>query len=211
RPGRRPDTSRASAPEEFLGPWQRRIRWPRGAGNRRCHPRGHVRGAAPPCLARLRGERERSSWPSRGRSSARLREAAPTPAGARITFPISSVRRESSYIVCQSDLPEDAIAKFEIAWRADVARMWDVDRHNLLNRRRTSAHDNHPVRELNRFVDIVGHKDDRLALRLPDAKQFAAHDEARDRIERTEGLIEKKHVRIYRQGARDFEPLLHAA
>ena len=80
-----------------------------------------------------------------------------------------------------------------------------------LNGGRAGAHDHDPVGKLHRFVDIVGHKDNRLALGLPDAQQFAAHDEPGDGIERAEGFIEKEHVRIDGQGARYFEPLLHAA
>ena len=80
-----------------------------------------------------------------------------------------------------------------------------------LNRGRASAHDDHAVGELDGFVDIMGHEDDGLALGLPDAKQFAAHDEARDGVQRAERLVEEEHVRIDGQGARDFKPLLHAA
>ena len=78
-------------------------------------------------------------------------------------------------------------------------------------RGRARAHHHDAVGELHRLVDVVGDEDDGLALGLPDAQQFAAHDEAGDGIERAEGLVEKEHVGIDGQGARHFEALLHAA
>ena len=60
---------------------------------------------------------------------------------------------------------------------------------------RARAHHHHPIGELHRFVDIVRDEDDRLALRLPDAQQFAAHDEPRDGIQRAKRLVQKEHVR----------------
>ena len=75
---------------------------------------------------------------------------------------------------------------------------------------RELRHD-HAVGKLDGFVDIVRHEDDGAALRLPDAEQFAAHDEPRDGVERAEGFVEKQHVRVDGQRARDLQPLLHAA
>ena len=69
----------------------------------------------------------------------------------------------------------------------------------------------HAIRQLHGFVDIVGDEDDGVALRLPDAQQFAAHDEPGDGIERAERLVEQQHVGIDGQRARHFQPLLHAA
>ena len=40
----------------------------------------------------------------------------------------------------------------------------------LLNRGRPRAHHHDPIGQLHRFVDVVRHEDDRLALRLPDAQ-----------------------------------------
>jgi hypothetical protein len=57
----------------------------------------------------------------------------------------------------------------------------------------------------------VGDEDDGVALFAPDAQQFAAHDQPRDGIERAERLVEQQHVGFDGQGARHFEPLLHAA
>ena len=89
--------------------------------------------------------------------------------------------------------------------------MGDIDVDDLLDGGGAGAHHDHAVGELHGFVDVVGDEDDGLALRLPDAQQFAAHDQAGDGIERAEGLVEEEHVGVHRQGARHFEPLLHAA
>jgi hypothetical protein len=72
--------------------------------------------------------------------------------------------------VGQADLLENAIPKLQIAWGADVARMRNVNVHDLLDRGRPGAHYHYAIRNLDRFVNIVRDKDDGLALRLPDAK-----------------------------------------
>ena len=89
--------------------------------------------------------------------------------------------------------------------------MRDVDVDDLLDGGGAGAHHDDAVGKLDGFVDIVGDEDDGFALRLPDAQQFTAHDEAGDGIERAEGLVEKEHVGVDGQRARHFEPLLHAA
>ncbi len=86
-----------------------------------------------------------------------------------------------------------------------------VDVDDLLNGGGAGAHHDDAVGELHGLVDIVGDEDDGFALGLPDAQQFAAHDEAGDGIERAEGLVEKEHVGIDGERARYFEALLHAA
>ena len=73
------------------------------------------------------------------------------------------------------------------------------------------AHDHDPIRQLDGLVDIVGHKNNGLALRLPDAQQFSAHDQARNRIERSKWLVQIEHVWIDGQRAGHFQSLLHAA
>ena len=87
---------------------------------------------APPCLFPLRAARERSWWPSRRHAVVPEREkqrGART--AARRASPIFSVRRASSYLVRQADLLEDAVAKFQVARRADVARVRNIDVHDL--------------------------------------------------------------------------------
>src|SRR5271156_392819 len=114
-------------------------------------------------------------------------------------------------MVRQTDLVEDSGAKLQVAGRIDIARMRDIDVYDLLYPARPGAHDCYPIRELDGFVDIVSYEDDRLPLRLPDAEQFAAHDEARNRVKRSEWFVEKQHVRVYGQSTSYLETLLHAA
>ncbi len=95
--------------------------------------------------------------------------------------------------------------------RADVARVRNVDVDDALDSRRPRAHHDHAIGKLHGFVDIVRDEDDRLALRLPDAQQLAAHDQPGDGIERAERLVEKQHVGIDGERARDLHALLHAA
>src|SRR5579862_4774300 len=133
------------------------------------------------------------------------------PEAARKTSPISVARRASSYLMRQPNLLEDPVAQFQVMCRTNVARMRYIDIHNLLNRGWTRAHDYSPVGELHRLVNIVRYKDDRFALRFPDTKQLAAHHQARDGVQRAEGLIEEKHVRIDSQSAGHFQALLHAS
>ena len=101
--------------------------------------------------------------------------------------------------------------KLQILARADVPRVRNVDVDDALDPRRPRAHDDHPIGQLHGFIDVVGHEDDRLALRFPDAQQLAAHDQPGDGIERAERLVEEQHVGIDGQRARDFHALLHAA
>ncbi len=82
---------------------------------------------------------------------------------------------------------------------------------DLLNAGRPCAHDHDTIGQLYGLVDIVRHENDGLVLGFPDAQQFAAHSEARDRIQRAKRLIEKEHVWVDGQCASNFEPLLHAA
>src|SRR5580658_5928181 len=114
-------------------------------------------------------------------------------------------------MVRQTNLVKDAGAKLQVTRRIDVSGMWYVDVHDLLNSARPRAHHGYSVGKLDGFVNIVSYKDDRLPLRLPDAKQFAAHDEACDRVKCPEWFVEKQHVWVYCQGTSHFEPLLHAA
>ena len=117
----------------------------------------------------------------------------------------------SSYSVGQSDLLEDAVAQLEVARGADIARVRDVDVDDLLDAGGAGVEDDDAVGELDGFVDVVGDEDDGLALGVPDAEEFAAHDEAGDGVEGAEGLVEEEHVGVDGEGAGDFEALLHAA
>src|SRR5205085_857982 len=124
---------------------------------------------------------------------------------------VRSGQRTFSDLVRKADLFEDAVAKLEVAARADVARMRDVDLHDSLDTRGARRHDDDAVGELDRLLDVVRDEEDRLFLRLPDAEELASHYEPRDRVERAEGLVEVEDVGVDGQGARHLEALLHPA
>src|SRR5262249_11312534 len=96
-----------------------------------------------------------------------------------------------SNLVRQSDFFEDAVAQLEVPPRADVAWMRNVDLDNLADPGWPGRHHDHAVGKLHGFLDIVRDEQDRFALGLPDAQQFAAHDETCNRIEGPEGLVQK--------------------
>src|SRR5690348_17510411 len=123
----------------------------------------------------------RCAYRTRGRSSARARAGARWRGAARSSAPTFSVRRVSlrrSYFVGQSYLLEDAVAEGEVAGRAEVAGVGDVDVDDLLDAGGAGVEDDDAVGELDGLVDVVGDEDDGLALGVPDAEQLAAHDEA---------------------------------
>src|SRR5277367_4548992 len=134
--------------------------------------------------------------PSRRRSNAIGRARGRWPGAARRTSPTFWARRGSSYFVGQTDLPEDSVAQFQVACGADIAGMGYVDVDDLLDGGGAGAHHDYAVCQLHCLIDIVGDEDDGFAFRLPDAEQFAAHDEAGDGIEGAEGLVEKEHVGV---------------
>src|SRR5439155_11813916 len=103
-----------------------------------------------------------------------------------------------SNLVRQTDLFEDTVAQLEVTPRADVAWMRDVDLYDLADPGGTGRHHDDAVGKLHRLLDIVRDEQDRLALGLPNSQQLAAHDEAGNRIERPERLVQKQHVRIHR-------------
>ena len=78
-------------------------------------------------------------------------------------------------------------------------------------RARAVAHQQDAVGQQDRFVDIVGDHEHRLIRGRTNPHQLVLDHAAGERIERTEGLIEQQHLRLDREGARDADPLLHAA
>src|SRR3954453_23441861 len=89
--------------------------------------------------------------------------------------------------------------------------MCDIDVHHAPNPAGAGAHDYDSVGELYRFFDVVRHEQDGLSFGAPDAEQFAAHLQARDRVECAERFVEEEHVGIDGQRARHFDALLHPA
>ena len=72
-------------------------------------------------------------------------------------------------------------------------------------------HHQHAVGELDGLLDVVRHEQDRLLLVLPDADQVGAHLEARQVVERAEGLVHVEQVGVRGERARDLDALAHAA
>ena len=72
-------------------------------------------------------------------------------------------------------------------------------------------HHHHPVREIDRLGDVVGHVDHGLPGLAPHVGQQPLHVVAGERIERGERLVHQQHGRIVGERAGDRDALLHAA
>ncbi len=72
-------------------------------------------------------------------------------------------------------------------------------------------HHHDAVGEIDRFGDIMGDVDDRLARRPPHLGEQLLHVVAGERIERRERLVHQQHRRIVGERTRDRDALLHAA
>ncbi len=71
-----------------------------------------------------------------------------------------------------------------------------------------------PVRHQHRFLDVVGHHQDRLdgyALLLPQFEQVGAQRLRRQHVERGKGLVHQQHFRLHDERARKTDALPHAA
>src|SRR3990172_6707886 len=80
---------------------------------------------------------------------------------------------------------------------SDTARPW--------------RHGNHAIGEQDCFYDVVGHKDDRLFVRIPDTKKLKTEFFACHGIQRRERLIHKQYGWIVNQGTAERDTLLHSA
>jgi hypothetical protein len=76
---------------------------------------------------------------------------------------------------------------------------------------RLGREDDDPVRQLERFVDLVRDEHDRLAGPLPDLDDLRAHAPARVRVECGEWLIHQYDARVDRERAGDRHTLALAA
>ncbi len=76
---------------------------------------------------------------------------------------------------------------------------------------RSCRHDADPVRQVHRFVHVVGDHEHGLAGLEPDAQQLILHDLARLCVQRPKRLVEQQHGRIAGERARERDALLHAA
>ena len=73
------------------------------------------------------------------------------------------------------------------------------------------AHDHDAARQEDRLGDGMGDEDDRLARLLPEPDQMLVQMVAGDLVEGAEGLVHQQELRLEAEGARDGDPLLHAA
>ena len=95
-----------------------------------------------------------------------------------------------------------------------AARFRELDGDGRAERRaRSLRHRDDPVREQQRFVDVVRNHDgrDRTPGLRAEARQLLLKARARQRVERAERLVEKQHFGIGRECARDGHPLPHPA
>ena len=67
------------------------------------------------------------------------------------------------------------------------------------------------IAEPQRLVHVMGHEQDRLVHACLEREQLVLQSRTDERIERREGLIHQQDVRIGGKGARQPDPLLHAA
>src|SRR5688500_1603218 len=111
----------------------------------------------------------------------------------------------------QADLRKDAVAQRDVSRIAEITWMRNVDIDDAPDARRPRRHHHDAIGQLHRLFDVVRDEENGLPLGLPYAQQLTAHTQPRDRIERAERLIEIENIRIHRQRARYFQPLLHAA
>ena len=71
-------------------------------------------------------------------------------------------------------------------------------------------HDDHPVAQEHRFLDIVGDQHHRDAFPCPDALQFALQAAARECVQCAKRLVEQQHAGAVNQPSCDRHALRHA-
>ena len=99
----------------------------------------------------------------------------------------------------------DEVAHVVVGGRADhLVRRADLDDLAV-------AHDQDPVAELERLLQVVGDEDHRLADLVVQPDHLVLHVPADQRVERRERLVEQHHRRVDGQRAGQPDPLLHAA
>src|SRR5690606_12228855 len=79
------------------------------------------------------------------------------------------------------------------------SRAWKIDTQHLLDATRPRSHDDHSVRQKNRFSDTVSHEYDRLSRALPNALQVELKLLARERIQCTKWFVHEEQRRIVDQ------------
>jgi hypothetical protein len=99
-----------------------------------------------------------------------------------------------------------------VGLRADLVpgpRQRDV--HDLGHHAGRAGQHRHPVREVDRLVDVVGDEHDRHAEPLAHPQDEVLELEPGLRVHRGERLVHQQQIGLVGEGARDRDPLLHPA
>src|SRR5471032_3100263 len=122
--------------------------------------------------------------------------------------------RIGRYVLCMDQLPDTVPQADELGCRSQVfprAAAFKPDIERIDYPPGTGRHHQHPLAEVDRFFYAVRNENDGLAGLLPDAQQLVLQSLAGLRVERCKRLVHEQHLRVVRQGARNCNPLLHAA
>ena len=95
--------------------------------------------------------------------------------------------------------------------RLDRTLVGQVDFDDARNPARAGRHDHHAGRQEDRFGDRVGHEHHGRSSLPPDLHQLEVHPLARHLVEGPEGLVHQQQLGVEGEGARNRDPLLHAA
>jgi hypothetical protein len=82
----------------------------------------------------------------------------------------------------------------------DVARAGHTDADAIEESAGTCGQDDHPIRQIHRFVDVVCDEDDSLPRALPDVEQEALHLKARLHVEGGKWFIHQQYISPQAQG-----------
>jgi hypothetical protein len=83
----------------------------------------------------------------------------------------------------------------------------DLGRRGVLLDDAPDVEDHHPISEFDRFVDVVGHEDDRLAKPPLKLQQFVLEPAADDGVDGAKGLVHQQHRRVGGESPRHPGPL----
>src|ERR1051326_7760443 len=92
-----------------------------------------------------------------------------------------------------------------------IARPTEVDVHDLLHFGRGMREHDDAVREVHRFVDVVGYEQNRDAIALADSQHEILELATRLRVDRGKGLVHQQDGRLVGGAGGDRNPLLHSA
>src|SRR5918996_5259114 len=103
------------------------------------------------------------------------------------------------------------LQKLRVTLNRKIPRAGYLDLDGFFHLSGTSAKYNHPIRQIDRFIDLVRDEKHRLSRFPPDAQQFGLHDFTGLGVERGKRLIHNKYLWVHRQCPRQVAALLHTA